>query len=68
MTGLLFTCNTIPLCTKVRNPGNAASNLYEPIARLGSTYNPVSLVMVFRTIPVSVCVTVTSTPGSTAPD
>ena len=34
----------------------------------GTTYCPVSLVTTDRTSPVSVCVNVTSTPGSTAPD
>ena len=67
MTGLLLTCNTIPVCAYVRNPGRDASNRYGPMGRLGSKYEPVSSVTVVRISPVSVCVIVTSVPGNTAP-
>src|ERR1041384_4054431 len=67
MTGLLLTWRTIPVCTYVRKPGRLASKRYGPTARFGNTYEPVSLLIVFREMPVSVCVKVTSTPGSTAP-
>ena len=36
-TGLLPTCSTMPVCAKVRKPGNAASSRYGPSGRLGST-------------------------------
>src|SRR5262249_59430482 len=65
--GLLPTCNVMPVCTNVRNPGNAASRRYGPNGRLGKTYDPVSFVTVVRATLVSVCVTFTSTPGKTAP-
>src|SRR4030095_12354425 len=61
------TCNVIPVCTKVRNPGNEASRRYGPKGRFGKTYDPVSFVTVVRATLVSVCVTFTSTPGRTAP-
>src|SRR5262249_40109230 len=35
--------------------------------RVGMTYEPVSLLTVDRTVPVSVCVAVISAPGKTAP-
>src|SRR5258708_7519439 len=37
------------------------------MGRLGRRYEPVSFVTVLRLIPVFVCVTVTCTPGKTAP-
>src|SRR6478672_4806185 len=67
MTGLLLTSNTMPVCTYVRNPGNATSNLYGPITRLGRTKEPASSEMVVRVTPVLVCVAVMSAPGNTAP-
>src|SRR5207249_6472074 len=67
ITGLLLTCNTIPVCAYKRNPGRDASNRYGPIGKFGSEYEPVSSVTVVRLSPVSVCVMVTSTPGKTAP-
>ena len=66
-TGLLLTCNTIPVCAYKRNPGRDASNRYGPTGKLGNEYEPVSSVTVVRLSPVSVCVIVTSTPGKTAP-
>ena len=67
MTGLPFTCKTIPVCTNVRKPVSAASNRYGPSARFDNTYDPVSFVTAVRTTAVSIYVAVTSTPGSTAP-
>ena len=57
----------MPVCAYDRNPDNVASIRYGPMGRFGSTYEPLSLVTVVRTIPVSVCVAVTVTPGNTAP-
>src|SRR5438094_928112 len=57
----------MPDCANVRNPGSAASSLYGPNGRLGKTYSPASFETVILLIPVSVCVAVISTPGSTAP-
>jgi hypothetical protein len=57
----------MPVCAKVRNPVNVASTRKGPSGRLGSEYEPVSLDTVVRTRPVSVCVAVMVTPGSTAP-
>src|SRR3954466_15857043 len=42
------------------------SNRYGPVGRFGITYVPLSLVTTVRVKPVSICVTVTLTPGSTA--
>src|ERR1041385_8392090 len=57
----------MPVCTNVRNPGNAASKRYGPSGKFDRTYVPVSSVGMLRFKPVSVCVTETSTPGKTAP-
>ena len=54
MTTLVLTWSTMPVCTYVRNPGKPASNRYGPTGRFGNTYVPVSLLTVFREIPVSV--------------
>ncbi len=62
------TASTMPVCSKLLNPLSFALNLYGPTGRLVKTYSPLSAVMTNRFIPVSVCVTVTSTPGSAAPD
>src|SRR5207302_2374907 len=62
------TSSTMPVWTNIRNPGNAADNLYGPTGRLGNIYAPVSLLITVRTWPVAVCVAVTSTPGKRAPD
>src|SRR5512138_116816 len=70
-TGLITsaapTCITIPVCTYVRKPCSIASMRYGPTGRFVRTYDPLSLVTSLRVNPVSVCVTVTVTPGSTAP-
>ena len=44
-----------------------ASNRYGPVGRFGRTYEPLASVTTVRVAPVSVCVAVTVTPGSTAP-
>ena len=67
MVGLPLTSRLIPVCANVRNPGNAASSLYGPIGRFVRMYDPVSLLMALRLMPVPVWVAVTSTPGSSAP-
>src|SRR5205814_3565178 len=65
--GALPTLSTIPVWTNDRNPGSSASSLYGPSGRFGSTYDPVSFVTAVRATFVPVCVTLTSTPGRTAP-
>ncbi len=67
IAGVAPTWRTMPVCAKVRNPASIASSRYGPSGRFGSTYPPPSSVTVVRVKPVSVCVTVTVTPGSTPP-
>src|SRR5436853_4133765 len=57
----------MPVCPYVRNPGRPASSRYGPIGRFDRMYVPVSSDTAVRFAPVSVCVAVTSAPGSTAP-
>ena len=56
------------VCSKVLKPLNFAITLYGPTGRLVKTYSPREPVTTERVIPVLVCVTVTSTPGSAAAD
>ena len=44
MTGVLFTCRTMPVRATVRKPFSAASSRYEPSGRFGSAKAPVSFV------------------------
>ena len=67
MTGDALTWRTIPVWTYVPSPANAASSRYGPVGRFGMTYDPFSSVTMVRVNPVSVCVTVTVTPGGTPP-
>ena len=57
----------MPSCTKALNPCRLALSWYGPTGRFGNAYAPSSPVIAFRAMPVSVCVTVTSTPGSAPP-
>ena len=67
MTGLPLTWSKRPVCTWARNPGSETSSRYGPIGTFGMTQAPVSSVAAVRLAPVSVCVAVTETPGSTPP-
>ena len=67
MTALASTWSTMPVCTYVRNPCSITSSRYGPVGRFGITYDPSASLTTLRLNPVSVCVAVTVTPGSTAP-
>jgi hypothetical protein len=57
----------MPVRSKVRKPCRDTCSLYGPVGRFGNRYAPVSSVTAVRVTLVSTCVTVTVTPGSTAP-
>src|SRR5262244_835243 len=57
----------MPDCAYVEKPGRDASSRYGPTGKFANTYAPVSAVTTERVAVVSVFVTFTSTPGSTAP-
>src|SRR4029453_8529212 len=58
----------MPVCSNFLKPVSSALTRYAPSCSNGARYNPLSFVMTTRISPVSVFVTVTVTPGSTAPD
>src|SRR6516164_5204415 len=62
-----FTSNTIPVRVYCLKPVRLTSSRYGPTGRFGSVYDPFASVTVVRFRPVSVCVAVTSAPGSTPP-
>src|SRR5581483_423296 len=66
-TGLLPTCSTMPVCTKVRKPCSITSSRYGPMGIEGNENDPLASVTTSRLNPVSVCVIVTVAPGSTPP-
>ena len=68
MRALRSTCTLTPFRISVRKPGKDVCTEYAPGGRTGKLYLPVSLLRNVRTRPVASFVTVTSTPGSTAPD
>src|SRR5947207_9589426 len=57
----------MPVCWKPRKPCSIASRRYGPGGRFGMAYEPSTSVVTSRFRPVSVCVAVTATPGSTPP-
>ena len=55
-------------CFCAVNPWSSAETSYVPTGSSSARNAPVSSVTIARVMPVAVCVTVTVTPGSTAPD
>src|SRR5581483_7449285 len=55
-------------CSAVLKPGASIFTLYLPICRSGTTYWPVSLVLIFVETLVAVLVMVTAALGTAAPD